>query len=192
MVGIFAPVSTREGIIQLGDQLIRDKGFNAFSFYDISKKLKIKNASIHYYFHTKTDLGVSILNDHKQKLHTLIQSTTTKSPLAKINAFLSIYSTIKSEGRVCLVGSLATDLNSVDPKIAKELKIFANEILCWVTEILEEGKVKKVFSFQGRARTKALMVITNMLAALQLSRLTSEDDFHTIRKEVIKELNVKH
>jgi len=185
-------MTTRENIVLLGDQFIRDKGFNAFSFYDISKALKIKNASIHYHFPTKTDLGVSILNDHQQKLHSLIQATVTKSPQVKLNAFLSIYSTIKSEGRVCLVGSLATDLNSVDPKIAKELKAFANEILKWVTSILEEGKTKKAFSFQGSARTKALMIITNMLAALQLSRLTNEDDFHTIRNEVIKELKVNH
>ena len=185
-------MTTKEHIVRLGDRLIRDKGFNAFSFYDISKELKIKNASIHYHFHTKTDLGVSILKDHQEKLHSLIQATATKNPQAKLNAFLSIYSTIKSEGRVCLVGSLATDLHSVDPSIAKELKRFAYSILEWVTSILEEGKKKNVFSFQGHARTKALMIITNMLAALQLSRLTHEDDFHTIRNEVIKSLKTNH
>ena len=185
-------MSTREGIIQLGDQLIRGKGFNAFSFYDISKKLKIKNASIHYHFPTKTDLGLSILEDHTKKLLALIKSTTTKSPVFKLNAFLSIYTKIKAEGRVCLVGSLATDLHTVDVKMAKDLKTFANKILEWVTAILEEGRQKKVFSFQGSARTKALMVITNMLASLQLSRLTGEKDFYTIQKEIIKELKTKH
>ncbi len=185
-------MTTKESIVQLGDRFIRDRGFNAFSFYDISKELDFKNASIHYYFHTKTDLGVSILKDHQNKLHALMENTASKSPSVKLNAFLSIYSTIKSEGRVCLVGSLATDLNSVDPRIAKELKRFAHSILEWVTSILEEGKAKKVFSFQGHARTKALMIITNMLAALQLSRLTDEDDFNTIRTEVIKSLKIKH
>src|SRR5258705_562436 len=147
-------MSTKENIIRLGDRLIRDKGFNAFSFYDISKELKIKNASIHYHFHTKTDLGVSILKDHQDKLQSLMETTASKGPLVKLNAFLSIYSAIKSEGRVCLVGSLATDLNSVDPRIAKELKRVANSILEWVTSILEEGKTQNGFSFQGHARTK--------------------------------------
>ena len=185
-------MTTRENIIQLGDQFIRDKGFNAFSFYDISKELRIKNASIHYYFQTKTDLGVCIVKDHNEKLHSLIQATAGKSPLGKLTTFLSIYSTIQSEGRVCLVGSLATDLNSVDPKIGQELKLFANEILKWVTSILEEGKEKQIFSFHGSARTKALMIITNMLAALQVSRLTNEDDFNTIKNEVVKEIKAKH
>ncbi|MBI1769306.1 MAG: TetR/AcrR family transcriptional regulator [Bacteroidetes bacterium] len=181
-------MSTREEIIHLGDQLIRDKGFNAFSFYDISKKLKIKNASVHYHFPTKSDLGLSILDDHTKKLHELIEGTATKSPMVKLNAFLSIYTKIKSEGRVCLVGSLATDLNTVDPKMAKALKVFANEILEWVTSILQEGRTKKVFAFQESARTKALMIISNMLAALQLSRLTDEKDFYVIQQTVIKDL----
>ena len=185
-------MTTRENIVQLGDQLIRDKGYNAFSFYDISKELKIKNASIHYHFPTKADLGVSILKNQQKKLYTLIEATASKSPLIKLNAFLSIYSTIKSEGRVCLVGSLATDLKSVDHKIAKELKVLANEILKWVTSILEEGKMKKKFAFEGSGRTKALMIITNMLASLQITRLTNEGDFHTIRNEIIKELKAKH
>src|SRR5579859_3242332 len=181
-------MTTRESIVRLGDQLIREKGFNAFSFYDLSKKLKIKNASIHYHFPTKTDLGLSILKEHTDRLHELIQSTATKNPLQKLQAFLSIYERIKSEDRVCLVGSLATDLKTVDAKMANALKVFAGEILVWVTGILDEGKKTKYFKFQERSRTKALLVIANMLAALQLSRLTGENDFHTIREAVLKEL----
>jgi AcrR family transcriptional regulator len=35
-------MNTREQIIQLADNLTREKGYNAFSFYDISKKVGIK------------------------------------------------------------------------------------------------------------------------------------------------------
>src|SRR5579859_7606516 len=97
-------ISTRERIIQLTDGLIRDQGYNAFSFYDIASKLKIKNASIHYYFPTKTDLGLALLESHTTKLHNLQQSVKEKSSLSKIKAFLSIYDTIHAEGRVCIVG----------------------------------------------------------------------------------------
>jgi hypothetical protein len=69
--------------------------------------------------------------------------------------------------------------------MAKALKAFANEILRWVTEILKEGKENKIFSFPETPRTKALMTITNMLAAVQLSRLTGEKDFLIIRENVL-------
>ncbi len=111
-----------------------------------------------------------------------------KSPEKKFDAFLSIYSKIKAEDKVCIVGSLATDLHSIDKKIAKEVKVLAAEILAWVTEILEEGKKKKVFYFDLPSRTKALMVISSMLAAVQLCRLTNVKDFDTIKQTVINDL----
>ncbi|GHN01509.1 TetR family transcriptional regulator [Cytophagales bacterium WSM2-2] len=178
-------MTTRDQIIELTDTLVRDLGYNAFSFYDISKKLKIKNASIHYYFPTKTDLGLALLETHTERLHHLQESVSAKDSTMKIKAFLSIYNVIHKEGRVCLVGSLATDLKTVDTKLAKALKIFAGEILEWVTSILEEGKKNKTFTFTEAPRTKALMVITNMLAAVQLTRLTNDRDFLTIRENVL-------
>lgn len=181
-------MSTRDQIIQLTDALIRDQGYNAFSFYDIAQRLKIKNASIHYYFPTKTDLGIALLETHVQRLHNLQDSVKDKDSLTKIKAFLSIYNTIHEEGRVCIVGSLATDLKTVEPKMAKALKAFANEILEWVTSILKEGRESKAFSFPESPRTKALMIITNMLAAVQLARLTNEKDFIAIRRNVLVNL----
>lgn len=178
-------ISTRDQIIQLTDTLIRDQGYNAFSFYDIAHKLKVRNASIHYYFPTKTDLGIALLETHTDRLHELQESVKGKNSTAKIKAFLSIYNVIHEEGRVCIVGSLATDLKTVEPKMAKALKIFANEILEWVMQILKEGKENKTFSFPETPRTKALMIITNMLAAVQLTRLTNEKDFLIIRENVL-------
>ena len=181
-------VSTKEDILKLGDELIRDKGFNAFSFYDISGKLGIKNASVHYYFPTKTDLAVAVIREHIAALERLIDRFEGKDPLAKLKAFLSIYTTTKAEDRVCLVGSLATDLHTVESQVQAELKIFVNKVLQWVTQTLAEGKAKGVFHFDTSARTRALLVITNMLAALQLSRLTEEKDFTTIKETILKEL----
>ncbi len=188
LVGIFALVfemTTRDQIIELTDTLVRDQGYNAFSFYDIAQKLKIKNASIHYYFPTKTDLGIALLETHTERLHQLQESVKQKDSLTKLKAFLSIYNVIHSEGRVCIVGSLATDLKTVEPKMARVLKSFANEILEWVTAILKEGRESKAFFFSETPRTKALMMITNMLAAVQLTRLTGEKDFLLIRENVL-------
>src|SRR4051812_33386891 len=105
-------MSTRNEIIRIGDELIRDKGYNAFSFYSISRALGIKNASIHYHFPTKTDLGVAIVEDQIERLESLIACYADKGPLERLKAYLSIYTNTKAENRVCLVGSLATDINS--------------------------------------------------------------------------------
>ncbi len=181
-------MSTKEKILTLTDEFIRERGFNAFSFYDLSKVLGIKTASIHYHFPTKIDLGVELLKSHTQKTKELREKVKDRSPEKKLEAFLSIYTKIKADHKVCIVGSLATDLHSIDAKMGNEVKILAAEILSWVTEILKEGKKKKVFSFDIPPRTKALMIIGNMLSALQLSRLTGDKDFDLIKKTVVNDL----
>src|SRR5690606_24649186 len=114
-------MSTRDEILQLGFDLVRDKGFNAFSFTDISRALHIKNASVHYHFPTKADLGLAIIRDNIDKLEQLKAETAKDTPQNKLEAFLSIYSRTKEENKVCLVGSLATDLHTVDEAMSAAL-----------------------------------------------------------------------
>lgn len=181
-------MDTRAAIIQLGDTLIREKGYNAFSFSDISKQLNIKNASVHYHFPTKTDLGTAIVNEHQVHLDQLIKQNEKKNPLEKLKSFLSIYTTAKNQNMVCLVGSLATDLYTVDEKVQLALQQLVNNILAWVMQILTEGKQSGIFHFEVETRTRALMIITNMLAALQVTRLTNKKDFQAIRQAIINDL----
>ena len=189
MVGNFdMQMSTRSEIIKIGDELIRDKGYNAFSFYNISRAMGIKNASIHYHFPTKTDLGIAIVEEQIAALEGLIADSADKSPVERLKQYQSIYSRAQAENKVCLVGSLATDINSVDPEIRAHLKVMVDRILEWVTDILKDGRDQGIFHFAAPPRTKALLVISTMLASLQLTRLTGERDFNTIKDTVIKEL----
>ena len=74
-------MTTRDTIIQVADHLIRYKGFNAFSFKDISIAIGIKTASIHYHFPTKTDLGIATIKRHIERLEALKAELENKSPL---------------------------------------------------------------------------------------------------------------
>lgn len=183
-------MSTREKIIAIADNLIRDKGINGFSFSDISAELGIKNASVHYHFPTKTDLCVAVIKQQTRALEALIAETEQATPISKLKAYFSIYDRARLENKVCLVGSLAPDLHTVDPEVESELKDIARRILDWVTFILNEGAEDGSFHFAGNTRDRALLIVTNMLASLQLCRLTSNSDFNTIKQTILNDLTV--
>lgn len=182
-------VSTREAIIEQADHLIRDKGYNAFSYYDLSKSIGIKNASIHYHFPSKSDLGVAVVQKHLRGLAELRQETKTQSPLQQLEAFFSIYDQAQRKQKICLVGALATDFHTIDEQVQAQLKILAEQVLAWVTEILIQGQNEGFFQFKVEARTKAMLIISNMLASVQLIRLTHADDFERIKAAILFELN---
>ncbi|MHC6200464.1 TetR family transcriptional regulator [Elizabethkingia miricola] len=181
-------MSTREKIILLGDNLIRMKGYNAFSFSDISKELGIKNASIHYHFPTKTTLVIAIIQKHLILLEKFKQRVGNESPVQKIIKFLSVYTAAKSEGRISILGSLSNDYFSFEPEVQTELKILTDNTLNWLTDTLKDGKKEGDFKYNMDHRTKALMIITNILGAEHLSRITYQHNFQEIKNTIIDDL----
>lgn len=179
---------TRTEIVQLGDALIRKRGYNAFSFSDIAKQLGIKTASVHYHFPTKTSLGIAVITENRAWVHQLMQRTATDTPLTRLHSFLDIYSKAIGQHKICVVGSLATDFHTCDPEIRTALQVLADDILAWVIDILDQGKRSGIFHFDGSTRTRALMVITHMVAVVQLVRLTEMDDFRKVREQLIHDL----
>ncbi|WP_336517844.1 TetR/AcrR family transcriptional regulator [Pollutibacter soli] len=172
----------------MGDKLIREQGYNGFSFTDISKVLGIRNASIHYYFPTKTDLGIAVVKRQHEELNQIVRNSAKSDPVKQLSRFMDMYNTLHNDGQVCIVGSLATDLNTIEKPVRKELKFLADDILLWMKTILEEGKKQGIFHYKISSRAKALLIISNIMAALQLSRITDPGDFDLIRNSIIKEL----
>ncbi|MCH5688600.1 TetR/AcrR family transcriptional regulator [Niabella sp. W65] len=71
-------MTTREHIINTADALIRDKGYNAFSFVDIAQVVGIKKPSVHHHFPRKTDLGIAVIELHIRSLENVKQECRGK------------------------------------------------------------------------------------------------------------------
>ena len=177
--------STKDTIVQLGDELMRMKGYNAFSYADISKKIGIKNAAVHYHFPSKPDLAVAIVDWHSDHFQRFVEKAASRNESDQIKMFLNFYSSIQLSGKLCVIGSFATDWNSMDERVQKEVQKFTNTVLEWLTSTLENGKRKDLLTFNTTAKTEALKVLTNMFAGTQLARITGSEDFSSIKDSIL-------
>lgn len=182
-------MTTREEILQLGEKLIRLKGYNAFSYHDISAALDIKNAAVHYHFPKKTDLAVAILQSCHERTVKLLEKHKYDNALDKLKAFLKVYADSYKHSMVCLVGGMAAEFHSFEAPVQKELKQVVSYISERLTIILEEGKKEKVLHFEEAPHIKALLIVTNMIAALQLERIMGKKEFTDIYQAVIKDIS---
>lgn len=184
---------TREKILELGEHLLQTKGYNAFSYQDISKELGVKNAAIHYYFPTKTSLVVSVVRNNALRFKEMIQNMDIlkHNEQQKLEAFLKIYIKSNRDYKICLLGSLGSDFPTLDEAIQIELKSMTDLIIIWLSEILESGRSKQLFRFEGGADTQALMILSNLMAGLQLSWIAGRNTFKTIYAGILAELNIK-
>ncbi|QDH77878.1 TetR/AcrR family transcriptional regulator [Echinicola soli] len=181
-------MNTKERIIQLADELIRTKGCNAFSFGDISKALHIKNASIHYHFATKTALIIAVIQKHSRLLLKFKRRVAEEDPLEKVRLFLTTYTTARSDGKISILGALASDYLTLDEAIQLELKVLTDGTLQWLMETLKEGKEQGAFNYTSDPKSKAQMVITSILGAEQLSRVTFYHNFRQAKATIINDL----
>lgn len=179
---------TKQDILKLGEHLIRLRGYNAFSYQDISVQLGIKNAAIHYYFPKKSDLAVQIIRQVHDSLYKLKQDHLQDDPISQLKLIIEIYARSHREDKVCLMGAFASEFYSLDQCIQEELRKVAIDVKRALTEILIKGRQERFFHFSEEPEVKAVLIITNLLAALQLERITGKDEFTTIQQAILNNL----
>jgi TetR/AcrR family transcriptional regulator, transcriptional repressor for nem operon len=162
---------TRNDIINLAEELVLSKGYNWFSYADISKPLNIKNAAVHYHFPTKEDLGVAIVQKQAGNFREVKQASISRKPEAAIMLLAGFYKQYVKEKKVCMIGSMGTDLLTLPEAVQKQLKIQLDDIWQWLTEQLELGKTNGDFKFDADSRIKALDCISNLAAGVQIARI---------------------
>ncbi len=182
---------TREKIIELGENLIRTKGYNAFSYQDISSELGIKNAAIHYYFPSKENLGTSIVKTNIQRFEEMTGNMQSRGfdEWHQLETFIKIYTKSHREQKRCIVGSLGPDINSLSAQTVAELKRMSEIILKWLTDTLASGRQKGLFAFSEEPEIKALLMLSSLVASLQLARLIDNIEYKSFCNAILADLS---
>jgi TetR/AcrR family transcriptional regulator, transcriptional repressor for nem operon len=181
------PKETRIEILDLAENFLRDRGFNAFSYADISSALKIKNAAVHYHFPGKADLGVAVIQRARERLAHWSQDQTAggKTPPEKLEAFFRRYLLFLKDGQqVCLGGALQTDFKTLPAMMQAETKKFAADILSWLEQVLVEGREKRLFAFPGKAKDQAILILAGLQGALQMTRAVGPSCLHLATDQI--------
>jgi TetR/AcrR family transcriptional regulator, transcriptional repressor for nem operon len=181
---------TREKIMELGESFIRTKGYNAFSYQDISSELGIKNAAIHYYFPTKENLGTSIVRTNIQRFEEMVDNMHSRGfdEWQQLETFIKIYIKSHREHKLCLMGSLGPDFDTLNVTTQNELVKMTELILKWLSELLSAGKNKNLFAFKQEPQNKALLILSGLIASLQLSRIMEKLDYKVIQQSIFDDL----
>lgn len=181
---------TREKILELGENLIRTKGYNGFSYQDISSELGIKNAAVHYYFPSKENLGTSIVKTNIQRFEEMVDNMQSRSfdEMHQLETFLKIYLKSNREQKLCIMGSLGPDFNTLNESTRIELRKMTDMIIVWLTSLLEKGQSNGIFSLKVSAKEKALIILSTMIAGLQLARVMDKVDFKSIYQSILDDV----
>jgi len=165
-------------ILDIAQEMIQTRGYNAFSFQDISVRMGIKKASVQFYFPKKADLGSKVVQRYAQNFQGLLDSLDAASDMdawSKFEAYLKPFIQV-SEGAelVCLCGVLGGEYVSLPEQVQHAVAAFFVQHETWLAGLLKEGRRSGAFAFKGDAESLGKTIFAAFQGALIIAR--SRDD----------------
>ena len=175
--------STIDKIVDIAESQVRSGGYNSFSFREISKKIGIKSASIHYHFPSKVDLGVVVARRYTDRFVQSIEEISSVYPVQKkrLERYIALFRhSLKVDKKMCLCGVLASEIDVLPDPVRLETNRFFKVNLEWLTSVL--------FAECSNAATNAALLLGSLEGALLMGKvMDSEEQFNQIAEYLLNQ-----
>ncbi len=171
-------VNTKDKILDISQDLIQKRGFNAISFQDIAELVGIKKPSITHHYASKEALGIAVVQRYRGYFATelnRLKNDESVSARDALNFYFTPYQDLGETGdKICLCASLAGEFMALPTAMQKEVALFFNDHLKWLEGILLDGKKSGEFNFTERPKDLAYLFIDALQGSLIVQRATED------------------
>jgi TetR/AcrR family transcriptional regulator, transcriptional repressor for nem operon len=163
---------TAERVLDVAERLVQLRGFNAFSYADVSAELGITKASLHYHYPGKAELGVALLNRYTERFAAALDAIdeNTTEPLAKLHAYSELYLDVLRGQRMCLCGMLAAEYRTLPDAMQQAVLTFFDINEAWLSRVLDAGRADGTLHFDGTAEEAARMIVGSLEGAMLIAQ----------------------
>ena len=130
---------TRETIMAAARATVQARGYNGLSFRELAKEIGVKNASIHYHFPTKGDLGAALAQRYAEDAERAFEAFFQESPDPVIwfGKYVSVFRTaLENDNRMCMCGIMAAEFDALPDAVRAGVNGFAAVNHRWLGKVL--------------------------------------------------------
>lgn len=173
-----APADTEEKILDLAETLIRQNGYNGFSFRDIASGVGVKSSSVHYYFPTKADLGARVARRYTDRFLDLLGDPG--EPARPAEALISklqqeFARSLGQDGQMCLCGILAAESSGLPDAVVSEARAFFDRTGAWLTQGLRQSEWGAGLPDDDLSR-QSLAILAQLEGAMLIAKVQGRPD----------------
>ena len=171
--------STREALMDAAESLIQQKGYNGFSYGDLSQLVGLRKPSIHHHFPKKELLGTSVIERYTDRFRAQLNDidTTSGGLTTSLRKYVQLFTTTYGKTRkLCPCGMLGAESAGLPLIVCEAVEAFFVLNLTWLTALLERGRNERQFSFDADASSQALVILSALEGAMVVGRGIDGDD----------------
>ncbi|WP_337269927.1 TetR/AcrR family transcriptional regulator [Oryzifoliimicrobium ureilyticus] len=185
--------NTSDDILASARTLIMNVGYNGFSYADISEVVGIRKASIHHHFPSKVDLVRELVKRYREdgQASVTILEQNVPNALDILKVYANHWSKcIEDASRpYCVCALLASELPSLPPEVAAEVRGFFRFISSWLTSVMERGAGQGVLRLDSEPEVEAEAFLATVYGAMLSARAYGKPDiFGTILAPTLQRL----
>ena len=164
----------KDQILDAAELLLQTRGFNGFSTRDLAGELGISTASLHHHHATKAELAAAVTRRYRERFNKRmaeIEAVTDDWSKRKKRIEQEFAMIPSEEDRVCLLGMLAAEYQTLPVAAREEAVLLMNNLLGWLTRFAIAARRVGQLSDDTSPEEVARTLLATMQGALLLVRL---------------------
>jgi TetR/AcrR family transcriptional regulator, transcriptional repressor for nem operon len=179
---------TARRILDTAEGLLQVRGYNGFSYADVSAQVGITKAALHYHFAGKADLGVALITRYASRFAEALAAidSSDATPAGRLAGYASLYAQVLRQERMCLCGMLAAEYQTLPEPMREAVTGFFEANENWLEKVLEDGRQDGSLRLPGASREAARMVIACLEGAMLVARPSGDlDRFRSVAANLL-------
>lgn len=165
---------TADKLVDEAKRLIVDRGYNGFSYADLSERFGIRKASIHHHFPSKVDLVVAVVERGRAAIQGQIAALEVCAPIAieQLYAYTRYWERciLDRSAPFCLAGVLAAELPALPDEIGVAVRGHFNDLKTWVVNVLTLGVAQGSMHLEDTPTVEAEIFLAAVYGAMLTAR----------------------
>ena len=170
--------TTRDDIIRVGLEILGEKGFNSCGIDAVLKSAKIPKGSFYYYFPSKEEFGLAVLDLYAVQAKAHAESylhDKTLTPMARLRRYLTdVAASIEEEGctRGCFLGNMTQEMAGQNDRFRVKLNEIWDGWKRIIADCLREAKAAKELKRDADADLLAEFIIVGIEGGMLRSKVS--------------------
>jgi TetR/AcrR family transcriptional repressor of nem operon len=171
-------MNTQQKLIDSARYLIQTRGYNGFSYADVAEQVKVRKASIHHHFPSKSDLARAVVEESRALI--VAQTRTLDGgafdPEEQLRFYTGYWEKCIADASApfCVAGMLASELTTLPADLAENVRAHFRDLSNWLETVLTKGAQLGLFDLQGPARLEAESFMSIVYGAMLTARAYGE------------------
>ena len=167
-------------IATCAQSLLATRGYNGFSYADISEAVHISKASIHFHFPSKAELVQTVLRRYREEGRQALAALEKQvaDPLARLYAYTGYWEGCIRDGSApfCICAMLGSELTAIPAPVADEVRGHFRDLATWLASVLEQGAANGTFRLRTDPSVEALALMATVHGGMLAARVYGDPE----------------